>query len=253
MKYLNSGYKGKDKQLHVVLLNDLHFGASAVDYDLLDRIFKFIDRHRDNTRILINGDLIEGVTKYSTGDLFHQRLTPKEQVDLAVKFFEPYKDLIDGITVGNHDYRTERDTSFDPVETFARYLGIGDKYMGDEGVVAFSWNKCLYTVQMHHGVGGASTLGAVENKMKKLWKTDANVMYCGHWHKQFAKPIKRFAIDPYNKKMREEKRWMVCGNTILNTENYAIRAGFEESYPSQAVLTFSGKPADKRIDVNWIY
>lgn len=252
MKYLQSGYEGKDKQLHVVLMNDLHFGANATDYDLLDRVFKFVDRHRDNTRILINGDIIEGVTKNSTGDLFHQRLTPKEQIDMAVEYFEPYKDLIDGITIGNHDYRTERDTSFDPIETFARYLGIGDKYFGDEGVVGFSWNKCFYSVQMHHGVGGASTLGAVENKMKKLWKTDSHVMYCGHWHKEFAKPIKQYAIDPYNKQVREERRWLVCGNTILNTEAYAKRFGFEESYPSQAVLTMSGNPRKRGIEVNWI-
>lgn len=252
MNYLQSGYNGTAKNLHVVLLNDLHFGAEAVDYDLLDRVFKFIDKNRENTRILINGDIIEGVTKNSTGDLFHQRLTPKEQIDLAVKYFEPYADLIDGITIGNHDYRTERDTSFDPIETFARYLGIGDRYMGDEGIVGFAWNKCFYSVQMHHGVGGASTLGAVENKMKKLWKSDSNVMYCGHWHKEFAKPIKRIAIDPYNKRVREERRWLVCGNTILNTEKYAKRAGFEESYPSVAVLTMSGRPYNKGIEVNWI-
>lgn len=252
MKFLQSGYEGKDKNLHVVLMNDLHFGANATDYDLLDRVFKFVDKHRDNTRILINGDIIEGVTKNSTGDLFHQRLTPKEQIDMAVEYFEPYKDLIDGITIGNHDYRTERDTSFDPIETFSRYLGIGDRYLGDEGVVGFSWNKCFYSVQMHHGVGGASTLGAVENKMKKLWKTDSHVMYCGHWHKEFAKPIKQYAIDPYNKQVREERRWLVCGNTILNTEAYAKRFGFEESYPSQAVLTMSGNPRKRGIEVNWI-
>lgn len=233
-------------------MNDLHFGANAADYGLLDRIFKAIDQDMDNSRILINGDIIEGVTKNSTGDLFHQRLTPKEQIDIAVEYFTPYKDLIDGITIGNHDYRTESDTSFDPIETFARYLGIGDKYVGDEGIIGFSWNRCFYSVQMHHGVGGASTLGAVENKMKKLWKSDTNVMYCGHWHKEFAKPIKRYAVDPYHKKIREERRWLVCGNTILNTEAYAKRAGFEESYPSQAVLRMNGDPRNKDITVDWI-
>lgn len=252
MKYFQSGYQGKAKELRIYLMNDLHFGANAVDYDLLKKVFKDIDRNRANSRILINGDIIEGVTKHSTGDLFEQRMTPKEQVDLAVEMFEPYKDLIDGITIGNHDYRTERDTSFDPIETFARYLGIEDKYMGDEGVVGFSWNKCHYAVQMHHGVGGGATLAAVERNMKKLWKSDSHVMYCGHWHKEFAKPIKRYAIDPYNKQLREERRWLVCGNTILNTEKYAKRAGFEESFPSQALLRMSGRPSNKGISVDWI-
>lgn len=252
MEYLQSSYQGKSKELNVVLMNDLHFGASAVDYDLLKRVLKFIDKNRDNTRILINGDIIEGVTKNSTGDLFEQRMTPKEQIDYAVEVFKPYKDLIDGITIGNHDYRTERDTSFDPIETFARYLGIEDKYFGDEGIVGFAWNKCFYSVQMHHGVGGGGTMAAVERNMKRLWKSDTHVMYCGHWHKEFAKPIKRIAVDPYNKTIREERRWLVCGNTILNTEKYAKRAGFEESYPSVAVLKMSGKPYNKGISVDWI-
>ncbi|NNV04786.1 hypothetical protein, partial [Brevibacillus sp. MCWH] len=72
MKYLQSGYRGNTKELRVYLMNDLHFGAEAVDYDLLKRVFKEIDKHRDHARILINGDIIEGVTKNSTGDLFQQ-------------------------------------------------------------------------------------------------------------------------------------------------------------------------------------
>lgn len=252
MKYLQSKYNGKAKELYVVLMNDIHIGANAVDYGLLKKVFKFIDKNRENTRILINGDLIEGVTKHSTGDLFEQRMTPKEQLDYAVELFEPYKDLIDGITIGNHDYRTERDTSFDPIETFARYLGIADRYLGDEGIVGFAWNKCFYSVQMHHGVGGGSTLAAIERNMKQLWKSDTHVMYCGHWHKEFAKPVKRYAVDPYNKCVREERRWLVCGNTILNTEKYAKRGGYEESYPSQAYLILSGRPHSKGIEVDWI-
>lgn len=252
MRFIKSGYKGKAKQLNVVLMNDLHFGANAVDYDLLDRVLKFIDENRENTRILINGDIIEGVTKNSTGDLFEQRMTPKEQIDLAVTVFEPYADLIDGITIGNHDYRVEKDTSIDPIEVFSRYLGIEDRYLGDEGIVGFSWNNCFYSVQMHHGVGGGSTLATIERNMKRLWKSDSTIMYCGHWHKEFAKPIKRIAIDPYRGEAVEERRWLVCGNTILNTEKYAKRAGFEESFPSQAVLVMSGRPYNKGIEVNWI-
>lgn len=252
MKYIQSGYKGQAKELYVVLINDTHFGASSVDYELLKRILKFIDQNRENTRILINGDLIEGVTKHSAGSLFEQRMTPKEQIDFAVETFMPYKDLIDGITKGNHDYRTERDTSFDPIETFARYLGIEDKYLGIEGIVGYSWNKCFYSIQMHHGAGGGSTLATIERNIKRLWKSDSHVMYVGHYHKEFAKPVKRYALDPYNKQIREEMRWMICGNTLLHTENYAKQAGYEESFPSQAVLILHGRPTEKRIDVQWI-
>ena len=253
MKYVKSSYQGDSKELKVFLFNDLHFGSESVDYSLLSRCFNFIDRNRDNCRILINGDIIDGITKQSKGNIYNQKLSPKEQIDLAVKKFAPYKDLIDGVTIGNHDWRIENETSIDPVEMFCRYLGVEDKYIGSQGIVGFSWNKTYYSVQMHHGTGGGSTVASVENAMKRLWKSDTDVMYCGHWHKQFAKPIKRFAVDPFNSKVREDKRWMICGNTIVHTEEYARRGGYEESFPSQAYLTLSGRKGKKGIDVNWIY
>lgn len=252
MRYLESGYKGNDKQLNLLLLNDLHIGAPSADISLLDKAIKIAQDNRENTRILLNGDYIEGVTKQSKGSVYEQTMSPKDQVDFIVDKLEPVKDLIDGMTIGNHDWRIENETSIDVVEMIARYLGIRDKYLGSQGVVGFAWNKCLYTVDMHHGTGGGGTVASVENNMKKLWKSDTHIMYCGHWHKEFAKPIKRYAVDGYNKRIREEKRWMICGNTILNTAEYAKRGGFEESFPSQALVTLSGVPRNKGIDVNWI-
>ncbi|WP_315792938.1 hypothetical protein [Paenibacillus sp. BIC5C1] len=79
-----------------------------------------------------------------------------------------------------------------------------------------------------------------------------NVTYCEHWHKEFSKPIKRYAIDPYNGLVREEKRWLVCRNTNVNTAEYEVRDDFEESFPSQANLTLSGKKSIKGTDVKWI-
>lgn len=253
LKYIKSDFNDPSvKQLNVLLLNDLHVGSESADLELLDKCIDFAKKNEHNTRILMNGDYIEGVTKLSKGDIYTQRMTPKEQIDYVVEKLIPVKHLIDGVTIGNHDWRIERETSIDPVEMICRYLGIREKYLGSHGVVGFSWNKCFYSVEMHHGTGGGSTLAAIENAMKKLWKSDSHVMYCGHWHKEFAKPVKRFAIDPYNNTVREEKRWLICGNTILNTAEYAKRGGFEESFPSQACLVLSGRKSNKEIDVRWI-
>lgn len=251
MKYLKSGYVGqRGTDLNVLFLNDLHIGSEAADLDLLKRAVEFADKNRDNTRILLNGDLIEGVTKLSKGEIFTQRMTPKEQADYVVDILEPVKDLIDGVTEGNHDYRIMKETSIDVVEMICRYLGIKDKYLGLRGIVGFNVGGNFYSVDMHHGTGGGSTVAAVENNMKRLWKSDSDVMYCGHWHKEFAKPVKRFAIDHIKGEVREDKRWMICGNTIVNTADYAIRGGYEEGFPSQAIVKFSGE--QKGIEVDWI-
>ncbi len=249
-KYLQTGYIGNASELNVILLNDLHVGSEAADLSLLDKAIEFAKANEANTRILMNGDYIEGVTKLSKGEIYTQRLSPKEQVDYVVSKLEPVKHLIDGITKGNHDDRIEAETSIDPVEMIARYLGIGEKYLGYRGVVGFTINKNFYSVDMHHGTGGGSTVASIENAMKRLWKTDSDVIYCGHWHKEFAKPVKRYAIDRVNGKLVEEKRWMICGNTIVNTAEYAVRGGFEEGFPSLAVLKLGG--TNRSVEVEWI-
>ncbi len=251
MEMIQSDFKDPSvNKLNVLLLNDLHIGAESADISLLDKAIKFALDNQENTRILLNGDYIEGVTKLSKGEIYTQRLSPKEQIDVVVEKLEPVKHLIDGITIGNHDWRVENETSIDPVEMIARYLGIGDKYLGSRGIVAFKWGKAFYTVDMHHGTGGGSTVAAVENSMKKIWKSDSDIIYTGHWHKEFSKPIKRFRIDRETMQVVEEKRWMVCGNTILNTAEYAKRGAFEESFPSLGYLILDGRVRD--VDVRWI-
>jgi len=251
MKYLKSTYEGNAETLNVLCLNDLHIGAPEADLDLLKRCIKFALDNEKNTRILLNGDMIEGVTRLSKGDIYTQRLSPKEQVDVVVELLEPVKHLIDAVTIGNHDDRIERETSIDVVEMICRYLGIRERYLGTRGIVGFNVGGHNYSVDMHHGTGGGGTVAAVENAMKRLWKSDSDVMYCGHWHKEFSKPIKRFAIDHESNIVLDEKRWLVCGNTILNTAEYAARGGFEEGFPSQALMRLSGSDK-KNIEVDWI-
>jgi predicted MPP superfamily phosphohydrolase len=249
MKYLESDYKGTD-DLNILLLNDLHLGSPWANLELLNDCINFAKKNEHNTRILMNGDYIEGTLKTSKGEIHEQLYSPKVQADKVVELLYPVRHLIEAITEGNHDARVEKATSFDPAEIIAKDLGIKNKYIDVRGIVGFSFNKLYYSIDMHHGVGGGSTLAAVENNMKKLWKSDADIMYCGHWHKEFAKPIKRFSINKRHKKIVEEKKWLICGNTIVDTAKYAARGGYEESFPSQAVLTLSGKKKD--INVNWI-
>jgi len=252
MKYLKGQIKGNHKELNVVLLNDLHFGSNAVDYDLLNRIFDFIDNNRDNTRILINGDLIEGVTKQSKGDLYELKLSPEEQIELAVKLFKNYADLLDAVVIGNHDWRIKEETSIDVIKMFCKELGILDKYAGYECLVGYSLNKNFYSIEMYHGVGGGGTIGSVERNLKRFRKTTADIMYCGHYHKEVAIPFVEYNIDPFNHVVKQSKKWLICGNTITKTADYAKKFRYAEGIPSQAVLKLSGATRKKGIEICWI-
>lgn len=252
MKFNKIKIQGQPKVLNVVLLNDLHFGSEAVDYELLKRIFNFIEFHRENTRILINGDIFEMVTKNSKGDLYEQRMTPEEQIELAVSTFKPYADLIDGVTIGNHDWRILEETSIDPVKMFCKDLGILDKYLKYEGVIGYSWNKSIYSIEMYHGTGGGGTIGSVERNMKRFRKTTADIFYCGHYHKEVAIPFKEYSIDPFNDRVKEQKKWYICGNTITKTADYAKKFRYAEGFPSQCLLRLDGTMNKKNIEIDWI-
>lgn len=252
MKYIKGNVKGKPKQLRVYCLNDLHFGSEALDWELWSKIKADIRKHRESARILINGDIIEGVTRASKGDIYKQRLTPEEQVDLAVEEFREFKDLIDGVVCGNHDQRIMNETSFDPIKIFVEKLGIAEKYLKYEGIVGYSWKKCYYTVQMFHGSGGASTTGAIINKIKQIRKSNCTVTYIGHHHREVAEPFIEYHIDPYNKSTQKKKCWYLCGNTITKHAEYAAKFGYQEKFPSQAVLIMSGDPRNKGVEIEWI-
>ena len=252
LNYIDANVVGKPKELRVYCLNDLHFGSEAVDMELWDKIKKDIRKHYDHARILIAGDVIECATKISKGDIYKQLMSPEEQIEFVANELKEFADLIDAVVIGNHDVRLKDETSIDPMLYLCRLLGIEDKYMGYECVVGFSWNKCFYSVQMHHGSGGASTLGAIVNKMKKMRKSNCDVMYIGHHHTEVAHPYIEYQIDPYNHKLQKRKRWLLCGNTITKFAEYAQKFSYEEKFSSQAVIVMNGNPKDKNINIEWI-
>lgn len=240
------------KEWNILCLNDLHLGSHAVNGPLLERIKQFISLNRENTRILLNGDLFHNITKHSKGSMSDQQLTPQEQFDLAVETFRPYASLIDGVTLGNHDWRTEDETEIDLMLMFCKMIGIESNYLKYRGIVGYSINKNFYSIEMYHGTSGGGTIASVERNLKRMKRSTADVFYVGHYHKEFAKPYKEYNIDPYNKQVKEYKRWFLCGNTLVDTEKYAKKFSYDESFPSQAVIKLSGERKKRNIEIEWI-
>jgi predicted MPP superfamily phosphohydrolase len=241
-----------NKEFNIVCLNDWHLGSHAVNHDLLAKITNFIDCNRDNTRILLNGDLFHNINKHSKGSMSDQCMTPQEQFDWAVEIFKPYADLIDGVVLGNHDIRTENETEIDIMLMFCKMIGIEKTYLKYRGIVGYSINKNFYSIEMYHGTGGGGTIASVERNLKRFKRSTADIMYCGHYHKEYAKPVKEYHIDPYNARTKEYKKWFLCGNTLVDTEKYAEKFAYDESFPSQAVIKLSGIRKQRNIEIEWI-
>jgi hypothetical protein len=240
------------KEWNILCINDWHLGSHAVNEELLHKIISFIDSNRDSTRILINGDLFHNITKHSKGEMSDQLMTPQQQFDYAVDLLKPYADLIDGITVGNHDWRTEQETEIDLMYMFCKMLGIEQNYLKYRGIVGYSINKNFYSIEMYHGTGGGGTIASVERNLTRMKRSTADIFYVGHWHKEFSKPYKEYNIDPFNKAVKEYKRWYLCGNTLVDTETYAKKFSYGEGFPSQAVIKLSGERGKRNIEVEWI-
>lgn len=249
MKFIRKKLDKKD--YNILLINDWHLGSHAVNEPLMNRIFDFVNTNRDSTRILMNGDLFHNITKHSKGDMTDQTMTPQQQLDYAVELFKPYADLIDGVTIGNHDWRS-LEAGLDIMLEFCHRLGISENYLEYRGVVGYSINKNFYSIELYHGSGGGGTLASVERNLVKTKRSNSDVYAIAHYHKEFCKPYKEYNIDPFNGVVKEYKKWYVCGNTLVDTENYAKKFAYDESFPSQAVLKLSGVLRKRGIEVDWI-
>lgn len=239
------------KSKKVLLMNDIHFGSESLDYDFLKRVKKFIEKEQPS--IIINGDVIQGITKLSKGSLYEQKKTPKEQVDEAVDFFEPYKDLIACVIKGNHDDRITEETSFDPMEIFTNYLGIEERFGGYRAIVGYSLKNFFYSIEVYHGSGGAGTTASIEQAMRRFRQSDADVFYCGHFHSEVSlAPYIQHVIDPYNKKIHEHLRYNICGSSCVHQESYGDKKAMRKKLPSQAYLTLSDEKGKRNIEVSWL-
>jgi hypothetical protein len=254
IQYAKTRYEGTASELNVIPLSDIHFGSPYVDAGLLDRLFDFINEHRDNTRILLMGDEIENANRHSVGaGVYEQSIIPQQQIDEFVELMRPYADLIDGIITSNHVERTYIQTGVNVTKLIADLLHI--PYLGHRAVVNFAWNKRSYSAYIWHGSGGGSTIGSVDKRLRNMSThvPDAEILAMGHFHRCYTFQDKCLRVDPYNHKLREETRTFICTGTLLKTGGYADVAGLDLVQTGVPIVKLSGKSAgEKSVRVEWL-
>ena len=152
----------KLKQLKLVPISDAHYDNPLFSEHHFMNTLRMLGEH--DTYGVLNGDLIEAVTRKSIGDIYKQKKAPKEQAKWIVKRLMPYKKKLLGSTLGNHEYRIYKEIGDDYSEYIAEELGIpyrssglllkisfGDRNKGVEG------RPYVYWVYLTHGYGGART------------------------------------------------------------------------------------------------
>ena len=250
LKVLNWDLGIEDEKIVLMPLSDLHIGSNFNE-DLFLKYRKWVLSQK-NAYVLLNGDIVEMVTKDSVGDIF-ESLRPKEQKKLAVKFLEPLakEGRLLAYVDGNHEHRLSKNTDIFVGEEICERLGVPSIY-DPNGVYIFltmgyeaKHNKntrITYTIYMRHGHGGGRTKGAKANNLEKMSnKIFADIFISSHVHEQMNFPDVFTVPDPIHKKLNYIDSWFVSSGSFLNWSGYAIRGGYNPTKLGSSYLILNGR------------
>lgn len=176
---------GDNEDIYIIPLSDVHIGEKGFNEKLLDEVIDKV-KTNDNFYMLLIGDLINNATKLSKSDVYHETMTPHEQVNLIVEKLTPIKHKILGSVSGNHEDRTSRDSGIDLSQVIAKFLEIPYDnsslvYQIKHGT--FGSGKNNYILYTTHGFGGGGTKGAKANRLQNLSNMCiADLYIMGHYH-----------------------------------------------------------------------
>lgn len=235
---------GEDLFIHPI--GDMHIGHINCNMDFLTKQLENIPLS-SNHRILLMGDLVDCGTKSSVGASgYEQKLNPNEQLNTIVKMFCPFREQIDGVVQGNHEYRIMKESGIDIMEQFCNQLDI--PYLLYSGVVTYSLGKKhyerAYNINMIHGNAGGN-IGNVMMRCKGMSnKITADVYLMGHAHYNMHSSRVMKYVDSRNEKLIERKQYFVLtGHTLDYDDSYADKANLEISpmgFPT-IILSANGK------------
>jgi predicted phosphodiesterase len=244
VKYIQSNYSGNHDELCLAPIGDIHIGSPHFDAKLLERHLNWIREHRENTRIILMGDLLETATKDSVGAGWaEQKETLNQCLFKAKNIFWEFRDIIDGIIEGNHELRVYKSSGWLIMENFAELMGLKDKYLQYQGVIKYSLNGRAYNVAVWHGAGGGRKTGSSVNRLEAQTETVfADIYLMGHTHKQHVHTKELWVPDPHSMMMKPMTQWFVNTGHSLNYEgSYAEQYGLPPSTKGFPLIYLNGK------------
>ena len=224
-----------DSPIQIMLFYDTHLGSTKCDIAELRSRIAYV-RDTPNCYAILGGDLINNSTKTSVGDVYSEPLTPQQQVELAVRTFDPIKDKILGICAGNHERRTRKLDGIDVVQLIAWQLDVEDVY-DYTSILLFlrTTNKeshaPMYTIYFTHGDGnGGRTIGGKANGLLRRGQiVDADIIIAGHTHQPFCTREVSYQINRTHQCVVEHEQVYVNAGATLDYEEYAELYGMKPS------------------------
>lgn len=232
--------------LKIKTMADLHIGEANCDIKLIQKTIEEIKDDKE-TYVLLNGDLINNATKASVSDVYSERISPMEQLQLCKELFEPIKDKILGIVDGNHERRSYNASGIRLMEILAEELGISDRY-DPNGLVIFvrfgkdnHGRKIRYSIYMTHGTGGGKKAGAKVNALENMaGLIDTDIYIHSHTHLPVVMKQAFYRVDNINSTIGCVDKLFVNTNSFLNYGGYGEAYEFHPSSKSVPTIYLSG-------------
>lgn len=191
-------------------LSDLHVGSKQHRDGVLDAVIEWISENSGMLPIL-NGDLVENISKASVGGLLEQYSTPNEQVVEVCKKLAPIAHKFLLFSDGNHEERTERFADFSVGKVIAQLLKV--PHFSMRTIVDIKWRGLTKRLSVTHRYNNAYSIGQVEAQVMKLQQFQTfhvDAWYSGHNHKSFLIPEESLILE--EGKGFKNVRWYILNN-----------------------------------------
>ena len=233
------------KQIQLAPLYDVHFGNEDQDEKLLAKHLQWIERTPD-VLTWNGGDMIENITP-AQGKMGHTKLSPQDQLDLAVRSLAPIRHKMLFSLPGNHEARTFQTSQVSSGKIIADSLQL--PYLRDYCFLKISWRGNVYRVLAHHGAGGAQTPGAqLMAARKDLAWTSADIIWTGHLHQNRLDVVYRVDYDQKTGRAFERDTLVIISPSYLNY--FGGYAAAMRLAPGVRGLSVAILNSDGRIDAN---
>ncbi len=243
------------EKMKIEIFSDLHLGSKKCNYKLIQERVKAVQENEDTYAIIL-GDVMNNSTTSSVGDTYEEELTPMQQINLAIRTFEPIKDKILGICSGNHERRSYKTEGIDLLYFMASELGLADRYdyascllfvrLGHDkqhNKKGKGKRQICYAIYMTHGDGQSGrTVGGKANGLAKRGQVvNADIVITGHTHAPLSFRECCFSVDYANSCITKKEQLFVNASATLEYEEYAELYGMRPSSIVSPKIVLSGK------------
>ena len=236
------------EQIELHTFADEHIGDAHSDIKRVLQRIEYV-KNTPNAYCILNGDIIDNVTKTSVGDIYTQKCNPMQQLEKAISIFEPIKDKILCITHGNHENRSYKNEGVNISRLIAVQLGIVDKYSPTSAVLFIRLGKdpgahgrkFRYTAYVLHGSGGGRKEGSKAVRLADMADIiDTDIYIHSHTHLPMIMKQGFHRVDICNSRVSLVTKLFVNTAANLTYGGYGEAGEFKPTSTDTPVIYLSG-------------